>query len=248
MPMPRPIAVLENGRKSHNRNSFSALFAITGSLSTLVFISSYCASVSFPSLAHCAYKKWFYCRRIVFILFRSYVKHVLIECILQLTQSFLLAFASPDLVSVAHAFLTVVANLKFPETYYLYTYYEFLFSSGLDLRYNDSVALLRLVFRAIFHPGLPAFTVLPDSSFFSFFFLFLSLSLSLPFSSSSLLNLRTSLKARWPRAKKLVFTYMCIKLIYIKMIWWEVIFRNLIWYLIWFDLAIWYVSFDAKKT
>ena len=105
---------------------------------------------------------------------------------------------------MAHAFLTVVANLKFPETYYLYTYYEFLFSSGLDLRYNDSVALLRLVFRAIFHPGLPAFTVLPDSSFFSFFFLFLSLSLSLPFSSSSLLNLRTSLKARWPRAKKLV--------------------------------------------
>ena len=85
MPMPRSIAVLENGRKSHNRNSFSALFAITGSLSTLVFISSYCASVSFPSLAHCAYKKWFYCRRIVFILFRSYVKHVLIECILQLT-------------------------------------------------------------------------------------------------------------------------------------------------------------------
>ena len=105
---------------------------------------------------------------------------------------------------MAHAFLTVVANLKFPETYYLYTYYEFLFSSGLDLRYNDSVALLRLVFRAIFHPGLPAFTVLPDSSFFSFFFLFLSLSLSLPFSSSSLLNLRTSLKARWPRAKKRV--------------------------------------------
>ena len=57
MLMPRSIAVLENDRKSHNLNSFSALFAATGSLSTPVFISSYCASVSFPSLAHCAYKK-----------------------------------------------------------------------------------------------------------------------------------------------------------------------------------------------
>ena len=62
---------------------------------------------------------------------------------------------------------------------YVLSNYEFLFSSGLDLRYNDSVALLRLVFRAIFHPGLPAFTVLPDSSFFSSL-LNLSLHLSSP--------------------------------------------------------------------
>ena len=99
---------------------------------------------------------------------------------------------------------TTAGIIKFLETFYLYTeYYEFLLSSGLDLRYKDPVAPVRIIFRAIFFTPL-----YPLSLFYptlrSFFFLFLSLSLPLPFSSSSLLNLRTSLKARWPRAKKLV--------------------------------------------